>query len=109
MEIFNFSELTDKLDQAKSITKEAVQVSQTIFLENNLKVENGDKWFDNVSSFLLFTNWIFRNLYFCAYMIIIKIVEPLVQILDLFSSSINNFKQFLEFQENRNIHVGMKY
>ena len=42
-------------------------------------------------------------------MIIIKIVEPLVQILDLFSSSINNFNQFLEFQEKRNIHVGMKY
>ena len=56
MEIFNFSVLREKLDQAKSITKEAVQVSQTLFLENNLKVENGDKWFDTVSSFLLFTN-----------------------------------------------------
>ena len=51
---FYFSELTEKLDLAKSITKEAVQVSQTIFLENNWKVDNSDQWFDNVSSFLLF-------------------------------------------------------
>ena len=42
----------EKLDQAKSITKEAVQVCQTMFLENNGKVENGDQWFENVSIFL---------------------------------------------------------
>ena len=48
MKIFNFSELTQKLVQAKSITKEAVQVCQNIFRENGGEVENGDQWCENV-------------------------------------------------------------
>ena len=52
MKIFNFSELTQKLVQAKSITKEAVQVCQNIFLENAREVDIGDQWFENVSMFL---------------------------------------------------------
>ena len=51
----------EKLDQAKSITKEAVQVCQTMFLENNGKVENGDQWFENVSIFFVLFS---QNYYF---------------------------------------------
>ena len=57
----NFSELMEKLDQAKSITKEAVQICQTMFFENKGEVENGDQWFENVSNiWLIFIN----NCYF---------------------------------------------
>ena len=51
----NFSELTQKLELAKDMTSDAVQICQVIFNDKDCwEVESVEKWIDNVSKISFF-------------------------------------------------------